>query len=329
MRTTALTFVAALTVALALPAHAKERPRPEPPADVVIGRHTFFDFGNPHEFYEVVALRPAEGGGTAIERVQVTPPGQRCVQPAAVEVATRTVGASVAELLGGQNPCAIPEKALRRERKRCKDCLVFSGVNVVMQVRCGADVRRIRMDVLDRDLFDAKLRTPEHTSWTMGVLGRVDAVLGGTVMQRPMFALGPPPPPPAPHPLLDAIDAGAFDALVGTEPGTLAGLLADARKFRRPPTIELRTASAFRPVPEPVLVFPDVARLVRAEGDVAFRVDVDAAGAAGDVHVLSGLPFLARSVEAIAKQWTFAPGDAGRVFDGTIAFRMNCDDADR
>jgi hypothetical protein len=85
-------------------------------------------------------------------------------EPARLETASATLQQSLAELLGSKNPCAIPEKDLKREIKRCKKCSVFSGSKVTMQVTCGGAARLIRSDILDRDMFDAAAHTPENTA---------------------------------------------------------------------------------------------------------------------------------------------------------------------
>jgi len=69
-------------------------------------------------------------------------------------------------------------KELHRELKRCKKCLTFSGVNVTMQVSCKGRDRQLRMDILDRDIFDSAPHTPANTSWTMTFLTELDTTLG-------------------------------------------------------------------------------------------------------------------------------------------------------
>lgn len=61
-----------------------------------------------------------------------------------------------------------------------------------MQVQCGDQNRDIRMDVLDRDMFDPHPNTPQHTSWTMALLRRLDATLGGNVLDEPAFSVSEP-----------------------------------------------------------------------------------------------------------------------------------------
>ena len=45
------------------------------------------------------------------------------------------------------------------------------------------------MDILDRDMFDPPPNTPEHASWTMALLARLDRALGLGALERPIFAL--------------------------------------------------------------------------------------------------------------------------------------------
>jgi len=151
------------------------------PNEFVIARHTFFDFGPPFHYYEIIQVTP-DVNGTRIERILLTPAANKCTSPATIEMTKATVKGSVDDILGKTNPCAIPEKELRRELKRCKHCLVFSGANVSMQVQCNGQPRLIRSDILDRDMFDPKARTPEHTSWTMELLQRINRERGVTVL---------------------------------------------------------------------------------------------------------------------------------------------------
>lgn len=150
---------------------AAQSPPSGMPTQLTIARHTFFDFGPPNDFYEIIDVAQ-NGNELSVQRALVTPPGIACVQPAKVELSSGTLHESMEELLQSKNPCAIPEKELRREQRRCKKCLVFSGVNVTMQVTCGGENRQIRTDILDRDLFDSAPNTPKNTSWSMAVLQR-------------------------------------------------------------------------------------------------------------------------------------------------------------
>ena len=64
----------------------------------------------------------------------------------------------LADLLGGANPCDIPEKELHKEQQRCKKCLVFSGVDMTIQVNLRRTVTvTMPIDILDRDIFDPRM----------------------------------------------------------------------------------------------------------------------------------------------------------------------------
>ena len=101
------------------------------PDHLLVARHTFFDFGPPNDFYELIQVE-ARGNGLLVQRVLVTPPGSACVQPAKVEYESGTLNETMDALLESRNPCQIPEKELHRERVRCKKCLAFSGVDITM-----------------------------------------------------------------------------------------------------------------------------------------------------------------------------------------------------
>jgi hypothetical protein len=85
------------------------------PDQFVIGRHTFFDFGPPNDFYELFLVHSA-GGDTSIQRITLIPPGNICIAPAKFESASASVRGTPAELLGSTNPCTIPEKDCQLNR---------------------------------------------------------------------------------------------------------------------------------------------------------------------------------------------------------------------
>jgi hypothetical protein len=105
---------------------------PSPPNQFEIARRTFFDFGPPFDYYELFFVRPTSTGAS-IERITLTPPADQCTASAKLETASGSINESIENLLGKTNPCSIPEKELRRELKRCKKCLVFSGATVVIR----------------------------------------------------------------------------------------------------------------------------------------------------------------------------------------------------
>ncbi len=220
-------IVIALAVAFLSSASARSdhRPLASLPDHFVIARHTFFDFGPPNNYYELFLVRP-NSTGASVERISLTPKIDACRNPR-LEIQSGTIATNPGALLGKTNPCAIPEKDLNREFKRCKKCLTFSGAFVTMQVECGAQTRTIRSKVLDRDMFDPRADTPEHTSWTQGLLAQLDASVGPGVMDKPMFQTSESDPPSLINkdaPELQDIAAGKYDSLFQAAPDKLSDL---------------------------------------------------------------------------------------------------------
>ncbi len=327
-RLAAAVLFGATAALVCTPASAQRWKAPLPvPDQFHIGRRTFFDIGPPFEFYEIFSVHSAANGSTLVERIQVTPPGDVCTQPATIAVVMGSIRESVADLLGGTNPCSIPEKDLRRELKRCKRCLVFSGADVVLQVRCGQESRRIRMDILDRDMFDPHPVTPEHTSWTMDLLGRLDRVLGSTIMDRPAFTVSEALRPPSRHhtsPLLGELEKGTLDSLFDRGSQTPSELFRQAQNPPPGPTVELTNISPFRPVVYELPKYPPLARAAHVGDQVRLTVVVQTDGHTSPPNFLSGNPLLRGAVAASVASWRFAPEAVGREMQVTIEFKMNC-----
>jgi len=296
------------------------------PDQFAVGRHTFFDFGPPNDYYELLLVRPAPSS-TSIERILLTPAGDACVQPAKIEAASASLKDSVTTLLGNTNPCKIPEKELRRELKRCKKCLVFSGVNVLMQVQCGTQTRIIRSDILDKDMFDPAPNTPEHTSWTMQLLGRLDAAFGSGVMDKPIFPLSEKEGPPLVRndsELLRDVSVGKYDMLFQGAPDKPSDLYRAAQIAPPVPTIQLVSSTPFRPEAFVEPGYPPLAKLAHIEGAVHFTLDVDPDGTAANFSVESGHPMLRAATEKAASGWKFPKEAAGQRVHAVIEFATNC-----
>lgn len=301
------------------------------PSRLAIGRHTFFDVGPPNDFYEVLLVRPASNG-TVVERITLTPPGDACIQSAKVEVATGSLGEAVADLLGKTNPCTISEKELRRERKRCKNCLVFSGANVAMQIQCGSQTRIIRADILDRDMFDRAPNTPEHTSWTMQLLTRVDQAVGPGVMEHPIFPIAEERKDDAVTQDSDAlrdISGGKYDRLFQGAPDRPSDLYHAAQIAPPAPAVRLLSSTPFQPVTAVQPAYPPLARLARVEGRVTFTVDIDPSGGTTAFKVESGHPMLRAAAEEAVASWKFPKEAAGQRNQATIEFATNCPPRDK
>jgi TonB family protein len=291
-----------------------------------IGRHTFFDFGPPSDYYEVFWVR-SDDNRREVERITVTPPGDRCTQPATVQIATASIDESVSSLLGPTSLCTIPEKDLRREARRCKGCLHFSGVDVEIQVQCGGQSRRIRMSVLDRDMFGNAPRTPRRTSWTMTLLSRLDRALGAGVMDQPLFDVPDVPAPPHPEeswPMLEDLRRGKFDALFEGTPDKPSELSRESRSTPPQPTVELSSSAPFRPSSYDPPNYPPIARLAHVEGQVAFTIEVTSDGSVTNMRILSGHVMLRKAVDSAVTSWVFPKEAAGQEIRATIDFKTNC-----
>ena len=297
-----------------------------PPDQFEIGRQTFFDFGPPFDYYELFVVRPT-ANGTSIERVILTPPGDECCVPAKLEAASALVNESVDALLGSRNPCLIPENELRRELKRRRKGLVFSGAKVVIQVQCGAQTRLVRSEILDRDMFDTAPSTPKNTSWTMQLLERLDKAVGPGVMDKPIFPILEKEEPtgntPSPIVLRD-LSAGKYDALFPDSPDKPSALYRAAQNHPAPPTVRLVSSVPQPPEVYPLPEYPPLAKLARVEGAVTFEVEVDANGSTVNVSIESGHPLLQAAVKKAVEGWKFPEGTFDHRIHATIEFALNC-----
>lgn len=202
-----------------------------------------------------------------------------------------------------------------------------------MQVQCGDHSRNIRMDVLDRDMFDPHPMTPQHTSWTMALLRRLDAALGDSVLDQPAFTLSEPAERPVPElksdALLDDLGQGKFDTLFDKAPDKLSELFRQARNPPPQPTVELVSSSPFRPISLSPVGYPTLAKLTHTGGQVTFTVEVTADGGVSNFKILSGHPLLQKQVEAIVAGSRFPTEAAGQEIRATIEFKMNCPSVQR
>jgi hypothetical protein len=289
-----------------------------------IARHTFFDFGPPNDYYELFLVRSTEDG-SSIERITLTPAGDVCIAPSKVETASTTIGQSVETILATANPCKITGKPLRRELKRCKNCLVFSGANVVMQIQCGTQTRLIRSDILDRDMFDPSARTPEHPSWTMGLLKKLDDAVGPGVMDKPTFQVSD---SPQPHiqgsQTMRDIGAGKYDKLFHGAPDKPSDLYRDAHTPTPVPTIRLVRSVPFSPQVFAEPAYPPLARLAHVEGVVSFRADIGPTGVATNLSFDDRKPLLHGAVEKAVSGWKFPLHVSNQQIHADILFALNC-----
>jgi hypothetical protein len=311
------------------PAFAQEQekvPSMLQPDQFEIGRDTFFDFGPPFNYYEVFVVRPATIG-SSVTRILLTPPVDACFVPAKLEVRSASLKESASDLLGAVNPCAIPEEALRKEANRCRNCLVFSGANVSMQVPCGARTRIIKAKVLEEDWFEKFPNTPPNTQWTMTLLDHLDHAIGPGVIEKPMFPaaeaanrsdeIGDPE-------IRSNLASGKYDALFEGASDRISELYLAAQKSPVIPTARVVSVEPFNPKTLVPPEFPPIARLVHLEGTVSVRFDVGLDGAPTKLRQESGPRLLYSSATKALQQWRFPESAVGQQIHAIFEFKTNC-----
>ena len=322
-------FILALFIVGAPAPNQKHRAAPPMPNHFVIARDSFFDFGPPFHYLELFFVGPTESG-SSIERILLTPTGSECFQPAKVEAASVLIKKSPAALLGATNPCTIPEKELTDELKRRKHGLVFSGVNVVVQVQCGDQIRRIRSDILDRDIYAASPNTPEHTSWTMKLLEQLDQAVGNRVIDKPAFPL-PENPDKAQLSGQETTSSGLRDVNEGKYDALFPGTSIKASEVYRaaqilPPSPIVRLIGALD-VPPQVFSqpeYPILAQMVGVEGEVTFDFDIDPNGLPTKLRNDVGPVLLKGAVASAIKSWKFSKEASGQQIKATFEFILTC-----
>jgi periplasmic protein TonB len=183
------------------------------------------------------------------------------------------------------------------------------------------------MDILDRDMFDPHPNTPEHTSWTVALLGRLDKALGNSVMDRPIFSVSE-APQPAPvsksDALLNELARGEFDALFDKAPDKPSELFRQAQNPPPGPSVVLLSSLPYRPTSYTLPKYPPLARLAHVNGQVTFTVDVASDGSASNFKLLSGHALLRLAAQTAVADWKFPAEAAGKEIQAAIEFKMNC-----
>jgi len=294
------------------------------PDSLVIARDTFWDFGPPFHYYDLIQIK-TDPQGLAVDRVLVTPHGQACMQPATVEERATVLHKTMADFLQGKNPCAIPEKELHKELKRCKKCLVFSGVAVMVQARCGGTDRRIRIDILDRDIYDRRTQTPSNTSWTMNLLSQLNELLGPGSEEKPVFPVEPEERKKVPDTaLVQAIADGKFDDLFGAQAG-ISQIVHEAEQAPPPPpSVSIEGVLPIAPISPRMPTYPPIAKAARVEGLVNVTFDLSPEGKMQNIVVIDGPKMLQQSVTEGLSAWSFPESAWGSSGRAAIRFRLNC-----
>ncbi|MGE5113808.1 MAG: energy transducer TonB [Acidobacteriaceae bacterium] len=323
-----LTVVAAIVFG-AWPLFAQDGNAGAMPDSFVVARHTFFDFGPPSDFYEIYVVS-AVRDGSFIEKLTL-PPGASCYLPAKSEYNSVTVPETVATILE-KNPCNIAEKQVQRELKRKKKHqLVFSGANVAIQLQCGSQVRTIRADILDRDLFDSNAATPQHTSWTMRLLGRLDTATGPNAMDKPAFSPSesePSAPPDFSRDSVQHLTKGDFDALFTDAPDRPSAIFQQSQLKLAQPTANFTSIEPVKPEISVNPKYPPLAKAARISGAVEFKAKTRPDGTLGFIEIVSGHPTLIPAATEAINQLRFAETDIQREVTGRVEFNMNCSPGD-
>jgi protein TonB len=155
----------------------------------------------------------------------------------------------------------------------------------------------------------------------------VSSAVKGTMTQTPIQpqplyipppAPPPPPPPPPPKPVQDKVERAPD--VVSTLPMPLAPALVDIDRLAYPRNPRLLNSGEALPTPAD---YPAESWRNNEEGEVRYRIHVDAAGKATDCTILSSSGFLAldaKTCEVILERGQFAPALAGE--DMPIAGRF-------
>ncbi len=296
------------------------------PTEVVIGRDSFIDIGPPFNYYDLTFLR-SEGEKTEVERVSLTPPVDTCYPLAEIRVVHLSLDEPLSHVLEGTNPCVIPEKKLKAELKRRNKGLVFSGMNVSIQVECASGVRIIRADILDRDIFAEHPTTPQYTAWSRTLFDKLDQATGDRPWDKPIFPVSETATaagPTAPSRALQAIADGGFDQMFSGAPDRPSVLYHMAQNAPRQPFIELTSSEPVRPTVYVDPLYPPIAKLARVHGTVEFHLTVDANGAATEAAIDTGPVMLRQAVMDSVAKWKFSMDDSGKIVHGSIRFGLNC-----
>jgi hypothetical protein len=292
----------------------------------VIARNSFIDVGPPFNYYDLTFLR-SEGEKTDVERISLTPPADTCYPRAEIRVAHLSLDEPLSHVLEGMNPCTIPEKELKAELKRRNKGLVFSGMNVSMQVECTGGARIIHADILDRDIFDEHPTTPRYTAWSRALFEKLDQVTGDHPWDKPIFPVSEAAPTAVPTTqsrAMQAIADGEFDQIFSDAPDRPSVLYHLAQNIPRQPFIELTSSEPVRPTAYVDPIYPPIAKAARVHGTVEFHLTVGTNGAATETAIDSGPVMLRQAVSNAMAQWQFSTDDSGKVVHGSIRLGLNC-----
>lgn len=304
-----------------LPGFAVAKKHPVPiskPASFVVGQLTYWDVGPPFNFYALYIVKPSESG-TTIDKILLTPPADACYQHSSVRIASGTITQSIDDLLGSQNPCAIPEEALGHEAKKCKHCQKFSGAVVSMRAVCGGKVRLIRASVFEDYWFDRSRAIPEHTLTMMELVNKLDSAIDPDerVSSRKNE-----------HEVLEGeIAAGDYDSLFETKIEKPSVLYRGAVRPVGSPTVELVSSSPLQPKIFMAPVYPPIARAAHIQGKASLALTIDGSGKVSKIVFDDAHPMLKAAIEKAVYEWQYSSGADNRTAQVILEFKLNCSDS--
>lgn len=215
---------------------------------------------------------------------------------------------------------------MHRELKRCKNCLVFSGADVAIEVECGSQTRVIRSDILDKDMFDHSANTPKHTPCTMQLWRRLDEAVGPGVMARPMFPMGEGDqllPQDADPTTLESLRSDKYDGLCRGAPDKPSDLYHFVQVHPPTPAIRLVSSTPVEPNAFVAPKYPLIAKLAHVEGSVSFTMLVDSTGSVRNLSFGGGPLLLPSAVKNTSSSWKL-PETSVREVHAVIEFSLNC-----
>jgi TonB family protein len=197
-----------------------------------------------------------------------------------------------------------------------------------MQVQCGTQSRLIRSDILDRDMFDPTTKTPEHTSWTIALLQRLDSAVGPGAIDTqqifPTLETDKQPPSISGNETLQDLSAGKYDVLFQDAPDKPSDLFRASQIPAPLPKIRLVSSVPFLPDVFVQPVYPPLARMARVEGVLSLKFTIDNGGGTTNLNFESGHPLLRGVVTEAVNHWKFPTAAAGKEINATIEFVLNC-----
>ena len=194
-----------------------------------------------------------------------------------------------------------------------------------MEMACGASARTIRMDILDRDLFDKSPNTPPQTSWTMAVMNTLDEALGPGALDKPLFDLSDKAQSPAPNSkILQGLKSGKFDNVFQLDK-PLSDIARKAEQRPPLPDVILTETNPAIPIQAELPQYPLIAKVAHLEGMVSVEFDVLPDGRTRHVSFPEGRMkmFQATTTSAIEK-WIFPTTSEGHKERATLSFNLNC-----